>query len=144
MNIAVFSGLIVKDPYYQVRDRKNGEGQYSQACYTVVNRERNRDGKITENHFDVDVFDEMAKVAKDYLHQGSPVTLRGVLKSNSYTTRRGETVNQFGFVAYEQDSPDIPDKEMSSNLGGPEASQELPERSDSGATDDYEDQDYFQ
>lgn len=144
MNLFILSGKLTKDPYYQVRDRKNGEGQYSQACYTVVNAQRNRDGSTADSFYDIDVFGENAKAAKEYLHQGSQVTLRGILKSSPYTSRRGEVLNTLGLTVYEQESPDIPEKE--NDLRPPEAGNELPERAGNVANEryEYEEPDYFQ
>ena len=145
MNNVLISGKLEHDPYFQVRDRKNGQGQYNQASYTIVSVQRARDGTVTENHFDIDVFGDLANAAKEYLHQGSPVTLRGMLRSNSYTTRRGEKMNSISFQAFEQESPDIPEVDSAKGHAGPEANRELPERTGSAEDDEYAfaEKDYF-
>lgn len=145
-NLFILSGKIVEDPYYQMKERKNGEGQYEQASYTIVNTQRAREGGVTEAFFDIDVFGQNAKDAKEYLRQGSDVMVRGILKSNSYTSRRGETMNNPVLSVFEQESPDIPENEQTGTLSGPEASHELPERSGRPADGsfDYGEQEYFQ
>ena len=145
-NLFLLTGRLTKDPFFQTRDRKNGEGQYSQACYTVVNVQRNKDGTAAEKFFDIDVFGQNAMDAKEYLRQGSQVTLRGALGSSPYTSRRGETLNTLNLQVYEQESPDIPEREPTGAMQGPEASHELPERSGTSQEEAYDlaEQSYFQ
>ena len=100
-NFVLLSGKLQNDPYFQSRESKNGQGRYSQACYTIVCMQKGSDGKPAERLFDIDVFGRLAEQARDYLHQGSYVTLRGILKPNSYTTRRGETVNTHSIQWFE-------------------------------------------
>ncbi len=145
INFFCISGKLTKEPYFQRRDRRNGDGQYNQACYTIVNTQKNRDGTVQEYLFDIDVFGQNAKYAKEYLHQGSSVTVRGVIKSNTYTSRHGEKLNNPNLQVYEQDSPDIPESARTGEPDIPENSHELPERAGSVSEDmyEYDEQDYF-
>ena len=142
INIFILSGTLVQDPVYLMRDRKDGQGQYAQACYTLANqRIAGRDGKSTESRQDITVYGKLAEEAKRCLHKGSYVTVRGALDTNGYTNRRGEEVNDPRLTVFDQDSPDI---RLIREPREPENSQQLPERTEEAESYEYADQDYFQ